>query len=69
MCLVTRRESAVNVYDIIWKETSFQAACFHLKSKKPTTGPSKNSHPSTLVKLECTKLKIRDMGRRIVVGD
>jgi len=66
---VTRGEIAVNVYDIIWKETSFQAACFHPKSKKPTTGPLKNSYPSTLVKLECAKLKIQIMERKMVVGD
>jgi len=69
MCLVTGRENAVNVYDIIWKEKSFQDACFHQKSKKPTTGQLKNSYPSTLVKFECVKLKIPNMGRKIVVGD
>jgi hypothetical protein len=69
MCLVTGRESAANVYNIIWKEKSFQAACFHPKSKKPTTGQLENSYPSTLVKFECAKLKIQNMGRKIVVGD
>lgn len=69
MCLVTGRENAVNAYDIIWNETSFQAACFHQKSKKPTTDQLKNSYPSTPVKLEYAKLKIPNMGRKIVVGD
>jgi len=29
--------SAVSAYAIIWKETSFPAACFRLKLKRPTT--------------------------------
>ena len=42
----TGRVNAANAYAITWEEGSFQDACFHQKSKKPTTGPSKNSHPS-----------------------
>jgi len=38
----TGRGSAANAYAITWKEGSFQAACFHQKSKKPTIDPSKN---------------------------
>jgi len=65
----TRRESAVNAYDTTWKVMSFQVVCFHQKSKKPTIGRLENSYLSTLVKFECAKLKIQNMGRKIVVGD
>jgi len=69
MYLATRRGSVVNVYAITWKVMSFRVACFHQKSKKPMIGRLENLYPSTLVKFECAKLKIQNMGREIVVGD
>jgi len=56
-----RKRKCCECIRITWKEGSFQAACFHQKSKKPTTGRFKNSYPSTLVKLEYAKLKIQKM--------
>jgi len=78
MCLVTGRVTVVNAYATIRKETSFQAVCFHQKSKKPTTGQLKNSYLSMRVKLHnfvpamaiCyTKLKIGNIGKEMIVGD